>query len=652
MRTVIRGTSHFVVIELPQERKEEGKMYANKSAKQLSAIFLLLIFGFVRQWTLHGSVLGRRLSEPAASTPAAKPQDFAVSEDGATLFVAMGAAKRIAYVDTFSGQTVDSLPLRRCPSGITVTGDVLYITTSSDLDPGGVLYVYDASTKVLLGSVPLGNGAHAPRLSRDRHHLYVSNRWDASVSVIDTTTLQAIAVIPVLREPTSCDDTPDGRYLFVTNFLPATRSDIGYVAADVSVIDLQTFQKVKDIKLPNGASAVTGVRVSADGKYAYVIHNVGSFLMPTNRLIMGWQNLSMMSIIEVATLSLATGVILDDVELGAANPWDIDISPDYDAICIVHAGTHEMSVIDQAALRNKIEPSTNGPRGRFESIKDVSRDFTVLLGLRRRVRLRGNGARKVITHGSRAYALEYFTETVSVVDLDTEDGDAVSRFALTENLSLLDAELGEQYFCDAAKCFQQWQSCTSCHPNARSDGLNWDLGNDGLGNDKNTKAFVYSHLLPPAMATGVRPDAFIAVRAGFKFIEFAVVSEEYMTKVDEYFVSLKPVPSPYLIDGQLSEAAKRGELVFNNNGCAQCHPAPYFSDQRQHTMGTLGPRDTGLYDGTWDTPTLVEVWRSAPYLHDGRCATLKDVFTVEQHGDVAGLTDEEIDDIVEYVLSQ
>jgi len=408
--------------------------------------------------------------------------------------------------------------------------------------------------------------------------------------------------------------------------------------------------------LPNGANAVTGLRISADGKYAYVVHNVGSFLMPTNRLIMGWQNLSMMSIIEVATLSLATGVILDDVELGAANPWDIDISPDDEVICIVHAGTHEMSVIDQGALRNKIELSTSGPRGRFEPItprvKDVSRDFTVLLGLRRRVHLDGNGARKVITYGDRAYALEYFTETVSVVDLSAGDGDVVSHFVLTENLSLSDTELGEQYFCDASTCFQQWQSCTSCHPDARSDGLNWDLGNDGVGNDKNTKAFVYSHLLPPTTATGVRPDAFTSIRAGFKFIEFAVVSEEYMAKVDEYFVSLKPVPSPYLIDGQLSEAAKRGESVFNNRGCAQCHPAPYFSDQQQHTMGTLGPRDIGPYDGTWDTPTLVEVWRSAPYLHDGRCATLKEVFTTEQHGDVAGLSDLEIDDLVEYTLSQ
>lgn len=628
-------------------------MNTNKSAGQISIILFLLISGFVLQWTAHGSVVRRQVQRPVAVISAAKPQDLVVSEDGATLFVAMGAVKCIAYLDTFSGQTIDLLALRRCPSGIALNGNVLYITASSDIDPCGVLYAFNVTTKAHLGSVPLGNGAHAPRLGQDGHYLYVLNRWDANVSIIDTSTLQEIAIIPVLREPTSCDDTPDGRYLFVTNFLPVTRSDMDYVAADISVIDLQTFQKIRDIKLPNGASAVMGVRISGDGQYAYVIHNVGSFLMPTNRLIMGWQNFSMMSIIEVETLSIATGVILDDAELGAANPWDIDISPDNKSICIVHAGTHEMSIIDQMALRNKIEQSSNAPQRRSEPrVKDVSRDFTVLLGIRRRVHLHGNGPRKVIAYGNSAYALEYFTETVSVVNLNAEGTDIVNHFVLTENLSLSDIELGEQYYCDATKCFQQWQSCTSCHPNGRSDGLNWDLGNDGLGNDKNTKAFVYSHLLPPAMATGVRPDASTAVRAGFKFIQFTVVPEEHTAKVDEYLRSLRPVPSPYLVDGQLSDAAKRGEWVFNSRGCAECHPAPYFSDLQQHTMGTLGPRDIGPFDGTWDTPTLVEVWRSAPYLHDGRCATLKEVFTTEKHGDVQRLSEQEIDDLVEYVLSQ
>ena len=125
-----------------QERTEEDRMSTNKSVKQISVIFLLLIFCFIGQWTEFPrsgvpTVQGRKWHglqarentarmavppEPVAPTPAAKPVDLAVSEDGATLFVAMGAAKCIAYVDNLNGQTVELLSLERCPSGIAVAG--------------------------------------------------------------------------------------------------------------------------------------------------------------------------------------------------------------------------------------------------------------------------------------------------------------------------------------------------------------------------------------------------------------------------------------------------------------------------------------------------------------------------------------------------
>ena len=58
----------------------------------------------------------------------------------------------------------------------------------------------------------------------------------------------------------------------------------------------------------------------------------------------------------------------------------------------------------------------------------------------------------------------------------------------------------------------------------------------------------------------------------------------------------------------------------------------------------------------FDTPTLVEVWRTAPYLHDGRAATMKEVLTKHNSGDKHGvtshLTENEIDDLAEFVLSQ
>ncbi|MBM4431903.1 MAG: c-type cytochrome, partial [Chloroflexi bacterium] len=89
-------------------------------------------------------------------------------------------------------------------------------------------------------------------------------------------------------------------------------------------------------------------------------------------------------------------------------------------------------------------------------------------------------------------------------------------------------------------------------------------------------------------------------------------------------------------------------------GCSLCHPAPLYTDQRQHDVGTASAY------GEWfgpqiDTPTLRFLYDSAPYLHDGSAATLYDVLTEanpdDQHGVTSDLTLQELDDLVAYLLS-
>ena len=50
-----------------------------------------------------------------------------------------------------------------------------------------------------------------------------------------------------------------------------------------------------------------------------------------------------------------------------------------------------------------------------------------------------------------------------------------------------------------------------------------------------------------------------------------------------------------------------------------------------------------------------EIWRTAPYLHDGSAATLREVVTNrnshDQHGKTSNLTAQEIDDLCVYLLS-
>jgi cytochrome c peroxidase len=212
---------------------------------------------------------------------------------------------------------------------------------------------------------------------------------------------------------------------------------------------------------------------------------------------------------------------------------------------------------------------------------------------------------------------------------------------------------GEIFFHDAALCFQKWQSCSSCHPgNARVDALNWDLLNDGIGNPKNTKSLLLSHRTPPSMGLGVRATAEDAVRAGIRHIQFAVRPEEDAVAIDEYLKSLKPVPSPYLVDGKLSARAQRGKVVFESAGCTSCHGTALHTDMMKYNIGTGKLLDKGK---EFDTPSLVEVWRTAPYLHDGRAKTIVDVFKKhnprDDHGETSGLTDQQLDDLAEYVLS-
>lgn len=57
----------------------------------------------------------------------------------------------------------------------------------------------------------------------------------------------------------------------------------------------------------------------------------------------------------------------------------------------------------------------------------------------------------------------------------------------------------------------------------------------------------------------------------------------------------------------------------------------------------------------FDTPTLREVWRTAPYLYDGRAKTifemLKEFNTGNKHGVTSKLTDDELRDLEAYVLT-
>jgi YVTN family beta-propeller protein len=582
------------------------------------------------------------------------PTVLVANKAGDILYVAEAGARQVAAFDLASAKVTRTYSLPEQPTGLALSpdGSRLYVTCGSS---EGQVIPLDPETGKAERKIPVGHTPNSPVVSPDGKTLYVCNRYNNNVSVIDLGSRRERARIPVLREPVAAAITLNGDFLLVANHLPSGAADLNYIAASVSVISASEGKTVRTIALPNGSTSLRGISISPDGKYAYGTHILGRYQLPTTQLERGWMNTNALTIIGLDKLERINTVLLDDIDSGAANPWGVACTDDGKFICVAHAGTHEISVIDRAALHEKLEKVAKGEKVSEVSVsaEDVPNDLSFLAGLRRRLKLKGNGPHGLAVVGEKAYVAEYFTDTLGVVNISPEVRPKAESFALGPPKAMSVSRRGEMLFNDARVCFQQWQSCASCHPDARSDSLNWDLLNDGIGNPKQSKSMLFSHKTPPAMATGIRADAETAVRAGMRNIQCTVRPEEDAVALDTYLTSIQPVPSPYLVKGKLSASAKRGKKIFEKAGCAKCHPSPLYTNIRRYNVGT----GIGLEENReFDTPTLAEVWRTAPYLYDGRAATINDVLTKDNskdsHGTTSGLSEKEIDDLSEYVLSE
>ncbi len=590
------------------------------------------------------------------------PCALAASHDGKTLYAANADARQVAWIELPGGRVARRVPLPAEPTGLALSADgtKLIVTCAA---PKSTVAVFDAGSGRPLAAIAAGHTATGPAISPDGKRLYVCNRFDHDVSVIDLGAGKEAARAPAAREPIAAAVTPDGLTVLVANHLANRRTDDAFrgdVSPVVTVIDAQTL-RTSAIELPHGATGLRSVRISPDGRHALVTHLLSNFQKIPFRVDMGWINTNVVSVIDVRRRTLVSTIGMDEQDLGAANPWDVTWTADGKAVCVSLAGTHELCVIGASELLSDPARRTMSPMMGVWPIYP-----TLGSSMWRRIALPGKGPRGLAAAGRHVYVAQYFSDTVAVVDPDAQTPGAGPRFqtatgdpspasalALGPAPRLTQARRGELLFHDATICYQHWQSCASCHPDGRVDGLNWDLMNDGAGNPKNTKSMLWSHRTPPAMAEGVRMSAEEAVRSGIRHVLFSERPDDEAAAIDAYLKSLCPVPSPRLADGRLSPAAERGRKLFESVrvGCAACHPAPLFTDLRSHNVGSRGPNE---YTERFDTPTLVEVWRTAPYLHDGRYTTVKELLVEGKHGlrSLDGPLDvQEIEDLVEYVLS-
>jgi len=577
------------------------------------------------------------------------PYAIAVSSEGRDLYVVGRTADEVAVVDMAREEVKARIGGVRQPTDLALgrDGSLLYVSDHAS----DTVVLIDAATFKTKGKIAVGSRPSGLVLSPDGGRLYVCNRMSNDVSVIDLGTQKELARIPAVREPVHAAVTPDGSLLLVANLLPLGRNDDPKLAADISLIDTEKLESIGEIRLPTGCTDVGQIRCSPDGKWAYVVSVLARFFVPPTQITRGWINTNALSIIDIEKREMYATVLLDNLDRGAANPFGVAISADGKSLFVSHTGTHEITLLDCERMHQVVEETP------LEEREDLSRDLTFLYrnGVTTKFPTGGDGPRGIAlsADGQDLLVANYYSDTLT--ELRAATGELRATIVLGEQREPDMVRRGEMLFHDARICFQHWQSCASCHPDARSDGLRWDLLNDGLGNPKNAKSLLLSYDTPPVMAGGVRDTMETAVDAGIKYIQFRVPEEGEVEAISAYLRSLRPEPSPYLDGGnRLTPSAKRGKKLFESPeaGCSQCHPAPLYTDLQTYDVGTRSELDRR---DDFDTPTLVELYRTAPYLHDGSAVTLEDVLMTrnpeDRHGKAKHLTPEQIDDLAAFLLS-
>ena len=571
------------------------------------------------------------------------PTRMAVHPVTKEVYVLLSTANSLAKVDPVTEQVTGEFSLGFQPSDIcfSAVGNTLYLYVT-EYAPKGKLHILSPNNGRKITSIDVGIYPSAVCVNKQGSRAYVANRFSNDLSIIDLSKCKEIKRLPMIREPKSLALSPDEKSLAVGNYLPLQSALESPVGALVTLVDMERDEVVEHIPLRDGSQSIEDVCFSKNGDILFVTHLLSRYFFPTTQIERGWMNTNVVSLIQIPARKYYTTLLLDDVYLGAANPCGMTLSTDGDKLFVAASGTHELIAVSLPPVLEKIKQQPNPA--------DLANNLTFLSSDKRRIHTLGKGARYVVMQDNKLFISDYFSGGLTVMDAQST---ADKRFIkLGDEPEPNKVRRGEQAFADASLCFQTWQSCISCHPDTRADGLNWDLINDGIGNPKNTKSMLFAHVTPPCMITGIRENAEIAVRAGIRLIQFTERPEEDAFCIDEYLKSLRPILSPYLVNGKLSKLAKQGEMLFIKAECHLCHNGAYLTDGQKYDVGT-GIEE---YDGVaFDTPTLKEVWRTAPYLYNGSATTIKDVLTKfnknDRHGVTSNMSEKEIEALEQYILS-
>lgn len=541
----------------------------------------------------------------------------------------------------------------------------------------GSLTVVELATQRVLHEVAVGHKPEGISFLGSSHALAVAVYADDKVVFVDGDAGNVTGEVAVFDEPYGIVSSADGDRVYVTLDYPGR----------VVEIDCTTRSVVRELE---AGKFLRGIAISLADQRVYVTEyytgTVKALELPSGQVLQEWPGAKSDNLARQITLhphrpkaylphirssitrTIGEGSIFPYVTvldrqgdrrkkipmdsfisvLVTSNPWEVAVTPDGKQLFVVFAGTDDMFACH-------VED---------DDYRELTPRDHVKLGSNPR-------AVRVSPAGDRFYV--YNALDFEVVAYDTETLRAVATIAVCDNPLGDELLLGKRLFYSAQMpmASRRWISCSSCHPDGDPDGRTWH-NPEGLRNTQSLAGMAWTHPIHWSADRDEVQDFEFTIRGPLMQGRGLISNSRPNAELGEpnkgrsaeldalaaYSNSHKFSLSPHSRGG-LSPAALRGRDLFlaEETGCSKCHAGPLFSDSRpdrpiKHNVGT-GEDDAGEKLGPeFDTPTLLGVYRTAPYLHHGRAESLLDVLTLnkhDRHGKTSQLSSDQLSDLVEFL---
>ena len=250
--------------------------------------------------------------------------------------------------------------------------------------------------------------------------------------------------------------------------------------------------------------------------------------------------------------------------------------------------------------------------------------------------------------GLHVFVANTLGDSISVLNLPDMKVEGHISLGAQPELSL--ADRGELLFYDARLSLDGWYSCHSCHTDGHSNGLlNDNFGDATFGAPKRVLSLLGAGQTGPWGWNASKKRMGDQIRESIRVtMQGPEATDEEVQAIEAYVRTLKPPPSRDQLRGILDQqSVQPGKLLFQEQGCADCHRPPTYTSSSNYDVGvhdSLGAR-------RFNPPSLRGVGQRGAYFHDNRAPRLSDVFTRFDHGSGQELSRKQLDDLLAFVRS-